>query len=249
MERYTMFGPSADRPLTERLARSRTENNFAQTISAEFMPAPPTESPALVDHLLDSPPPPSAKAAIGTLTTMLLDVAESPQRDTLAREWMGVAQQIETFLAAARQQRTDELQRQIAELTPQCRAALDKLRTLLVERGALESQAHVLEEQRSKANLDLRVAFESKPDDEEFPSDAELASWDRSVKKAQAAVVREEQRQSELLEVVAKHDVLVRTERLRLADLKRRRTDARDELAGRPRKGPFGLQEFKNQHA
>lgn len=249
MERYRMFGPSADRPLTERLARSRTENNFVQTIPAEFRPAPPIETPALVDHLLDSPPPPSAKAAIGTLTTMLLDVAATPARDALAREWWGLAERIETFLAAARQQRTDELRQQIAELTPQCRAALDKVRTILAERGALESQSHVLEEHRGKANLDLRIAVESKPDDEQFPSDAELASWARSVEKAQSAVAREEQRQSDLQERIAKYDVLVRTERLRLADLKRRREDARDELAGRPRKGPFGLQEFKGQHA
>lgn len=240
--RMNMFGESADRPLTERIANGSPFN--AQTIPAEFSPLPAMVRPDPVGHLLGGPKPASVQDAAATITKLLLDSEASQERDNLLRAWFDLSPRIEAFLAEIKAQHMAALRRQIAELTPLCRASLDRWRALRTERNAMEGQGHALEERRGETQLKLRVALESKPDDEGFPTDDEIAQWNKSVARAKAADERVAEQQSELLEFLASKDEAMRVESAQLRELKRRREDCRDELEGRPRKGPFGLQEM-----
>jgi hypothetical protein len=243
--RLVMFGPNADGPSTGRIATGfdSAAPTFSQAIPANFEPLAPLDRPDPVGTLLGAPKPATVKESLAAVTRMLMDVAAAePGRDALLREWLDLSVRVELFIAAGKEKRRGQLRLQIAELTPLCRASLDRLGELRVERGGLESQVHLLEELRAKANSNLRTAIDSRPDDDTFPTDGELAAWNKSVEKATAAVAREAEQQTKLQEHIERHDAKVRSETARLAELKRRREDCRAELEGRQRRGPFGLQ-------
>lgn len=241
--KMNVFGAGADRPLSERLATGSAFS--AQTIPAEFDPLPTMVRPDPVGHLLGSGhKPASVQDAVGTITKGLLDAEASQERDALLREWFSLAPRIEEFITQAKEKHRAALRRQIAELTPQCRASLDRWRVLRQERNAMEGHGHALKEKRSETQLKLRVALESRPDDDSFPTDDEIAQWNRSVARARAADERVAAQQAELQEFLATKNEAMRVEAAQLRELKRRREDCRDELEGRPRKGPFGLQEM-----
>jgi hypothetical protein len=235
---YTMIGPNADRPLIEQIEHSRYS---AQTIPADFLPLPPIERPDPVGNLLGAPKPPSGTEAMGTITKMLLDVEQSTERDALIREWFALSARVQKFLAEAKDKHKADLKRQIAELTPQCRASLDRLNALRNEGAGMESRMHALQERYGAANLKLRVATASKPDEETFPTEEELAEWRASVAKARSGVEREAGPRAALQQLIDRNLMERRGEAARLTELKQRRAALRDELEGRTRKGPFGL--------
>lgn len=236
--RLNMFGPEADRPVTGRIA---TTPKFSQTIPAEFLPLPSIERPDPVGHLLDVPKQPSVKDSVEAITNMLLSTEASEERNALVLELDELAKRMKAFLETANAKRRAELRKQVTELTAQCRASLERLNALRLERGELESRVHALEERIGTANRRLRVAMRSKPDDDTFPTEAELAQWNANVEKARAAVERESEPQAALQERIDRNDAERRAVGKQLTELKQRRENCRAELEGRPRKGPFGL--------
>lgn len=237
--RYNMIGPNADRPLIERIERAAS---FSQTIPAEFVPLPPLENPDPVGNTLGAPKAPGPQKALEVVAKMLIDSPQSPERDALIHEWFAMSERVEQFLAEAKEKRKADLNRQIAELTPLCRASLDRIQALRAEAGGLRNRMNAQKERYSAANVKLRVAMGNKPDDESFPTEEELAAWDASVAKVRAAAEREAESKAALQQLIDSKAMEIQLEEQRLTELKQRRTDCKDELAGRQRKGAFGLQ-------
>ncbi len=238
LTRLNMYGPNRDRPLINRI----TESSFTgQTIPAEFEPLPSLEEPDPVGSLMDVPRAPGVKQVITAVTNMLSDLEEGEERNAVLRQWLTIAERVEAVVVQTRERHREQLRQQIADLTPQCRAALDRVRELTEEGRSLLGQLHMHDERVSAARLKLREAERNKPPDENFPTEDEMAKWSAEMQRCRTALTRVQEPRDALREQIQRNDALRLGEQARLNELKRQREDARAELAGRPRSGPFGL--------
>lgn len=224
-------------PLTERL------NPWGNApASAWPSPTPTQEEPAKNTPGKSSGPRDVIYTALAPVLGKL-DTLETSDEAVVAlrREWYALAERTTELLENAEAARRRWLEEQITELTPQCRRELDALNVLRSEGSRLEGIMHTLDEPYSNAKLQLTVTREERPSDDAFPTEEELAAWRKRVQAAEAEVDHQVRKREDLQQLMEINNEERRRVALRLKELKEQRQQYKDELAGKPKPGPFGL--------
>lgn len=205
-------------------------------------PVPTEEEPAKTPSNKRDSPRDVIYAALAVVVRKL-DAAQLKDESGVAlqQDWYALAERTTQLLENAQVERQAWLEERIAELTPQCRRELDELNRLRGEASSLEGSMHTLEEPYSNAKLQLTVARKERPSDDSFPTEEELGAWRKRVQRAEAALNGEAHKREDLQRLIEANNEERRRVALRLKELKDQRQQYKDELAGKPKPGPFGL--------
>ena len=186
---------------------------------------------------------PTVAEALAAVRQALIDVEKaSPERDELLAQVIALGDRVEHFFGSLKAERRGSLETQLAECQQQGRRALDELQAARAKANQLQGRWNAQEESASKARASLLSARQSKPAAESWPTNAEIAAWRLRVSEAESDAERWRVAQSEMQREIDIANGEVATLSRRLHALTAKRQDIEAELAGKPRRGPFGLE-------
>lgn len=241
-----MFGRLSmqDGPITGRINPFGRASRFGAIVPPADEPLPVMPEASPVSRALEPPfRAPTVPEALQAIRVALVNLeGASQERDALLSDVIGIGDRIEALLSATKEQRRAHLSEQLTQVIAAGRACLVELNQARAEVSRLQALWNGQESSASAARAKLQALRNTRPNDDQWPTEAEIASWKNAVTVSEAEVERWRTSQNELMTQLEAANGKARGIARRLAELRGRREDLRAELAGKPRRGPHGLE-------
>jgi chromosome segregation ATPase len=193
----------------------------------DFEEATPASAP--LDQALDL-----IQGTIGSAT-------HSDEKIALMLEAKDFAERVGKFVKADRENRLGKLNAEFAEVNLDCRASRDRLKALQLQVAPMSTNMmNELKQRSSEARARAQEVYGSKPNDDDFPTEDELRSWDARYKRAAKVVSDAAAAEGRLMQDIAQLNGQIEQEASRLADLKQNRQRIKLAMEGKVM-SEFGL--------
>lgn len=159
------------------LARNMHGFNHVMPNFSDQFPDPIPADTSHLNHLSTDPKQPAAPTIVldRTVTTELMSIAQSPERDALLAEHALLLERVKNLVGAQRSAKAAELEAQRSELWAECRSAEEEKTSLMNRAGALRGRLAAAAQDLSSWRVklaDSRPQFNTR-----FPTPAEVSAW------------------------------------------------------------------------